>query len=436
MQNKNILYIIIANLLWSFIPVVVTELYTQVSLIMIIYLRFSISGIFLLFLAILIIAFNNKITHNEKISIRLLFKNILRRNRRFYRLRNLYYYALLGAVGIILQIIFFFQTLKTTSIIFTMSGFILCIIFISFYEGGVRADIFKAIYLVLLILAMGILIYIAAVGMNMKGNSLPIEGFIYLLLFSITISFLYITIDRDAYSKIEINSINLNKLYRIPRLLIKISLSFILGLIIVFPILLIISIIPIETNLTYEIKQFFTQIPLVFEILMRREIIYLIIFATIIPYLLVYTANVFWKNLSLTYSQWNSILNLIDPMGSIVFAVFLVNEYFPIGLLFIVLFIMLLAIILRYAHEVKNLVKALILLNIKKGAVKTLPLKILKYYGVISVGALAGTNDLLLNVRMNSIKDFNYLINERLRNLNEIKKISVIFINTIEIFER
>jgi hypothetical protein len=439
MKNKYILNIVIANLLWSFIPVVVTELYTEISIIMIIYLRFLVSGIMLFLLAILISFLNNNFTQNEKISIRLLFRNVFRRNRRFYRIKNIYYYSLLGAIGIILHVIFFYLTMKVTSIIFTMSGFLLSIIFIAFYEQETKSeklDIFKAIYLILMVFAIGLLIYVAALGANLNGQDLPIGGFIYLLIFSITISFLYISLDRDAYSKIEINAINLNKYYRIPRLLIKMSFSFILGLLCVFPFLIIISVIPINTDLTFESRLFFIQMGSIFQILARWEILYLIIFATIIPYLLVYTANVSWKTISLTFSQWSSILNLIDPMGSLIFAVVLVSEYFPIELLIIIIFVLILSIILRYAHEVKNLVRASILLTLEKGTIKTLPLKILKYYGVISIDALAGTHDLLLNVKTNSIKEFYYLINERLRKLNEIKNISILFINNIETFER
>ncbi|NHJ26197.1 MAG: hypothetical protein EAX89_16580, partial [Candidatus Lokiarchaeota archaeon] len=205
MQNKYILNIVIANLLWSFIPVVVAELYTEISIIMIIYLRFLVSGITLFFLAIFVSLINNRFTENEKISIRLLFRNVLRRNRRFYRIKNIYYYSLLGAIGIILHIIFFYLTMKTTSIIFTMSGFLLSIIFISFYEQETKSeklDIFKTIYLILMIFTIGLLIYVAALGANLNGQDLPIGGFIYLLIFSITISFLYISLDRDAYSKI------------------------------------------------------------------------------------------------------------------------------------------------------------------------------------------------------------------------------------------
>ena len=80
MQNKYIFNIIIANLLWSFIPVIVVDLYTEISIIMIIYLRFLASGIILLLLAILLSFINNKFTKNEKILISLLIRNLFRRN--------------------------------------------------------------------------------------------------------------------------------------------------------------------------------------------------------------------------------------------------------------------------------------------------------------------------------------------------------------------
>jgi DNA-binding Lrp family transcriptional regulator len=143
-----------------------------------------------------------------------------------------------------------------------------------------------------------------------------------------------------------------------------------------------------------------------------------------------------WRPTTLTFGQWSSILSLIDPMSSLILAVLLVSEYFPIVFLLITIFILILSIILRYAHEVKNLVRACILITLKKGELKDLPLKILKYYGVISVDYLAGTHDLLLNVKMNNIKEFYHLINLRLRKLNEVENILILFVNKIEQYER
>jgi DNA-binding Lrp family transcriptional regulator len=159
--------------------------------------------------------------------------------------------------------------------------------------------------------------------------------------------------------------------------------------------------------------------------------LFLIIFSTIIPYLLIFIANVNWKSENLTYSQWSSILNLIDPLGSIVFSVIFVNEYFPHELLIIVIFLLVFTFVIRYAHEVKNLVHAVILLRLEKGSVNRIALRVFKYYGITSTYALVGTQDLLLNVKTSSIKDFYNLINLRLKPLNEIKDIEILFINKI-----
>ncbi len=45
MQNKSISYTIIANLLWSFIPIVVLDLFNEISVLMVVFLRFFVSGI-------------------------------------------------------------------------------------------------------------------------------------------------------------------------------------------------------------------------------------------------------------------------------------------------------------------------------------------------------------------------------------------------------
>lgn len=315
-----------------------------------------------------------------------------------------------------------------------MIGFLLSVIFIAFYEKGVnfeKFDIFKALYIILLFFTILIFIFVGSIGAALKGRPVLLNGIIYLITFSIAISFLYIVINRDAYSGEEIKIIELNRNYKIPRFLIKMAFSFLFGIIFMIPLVLLIYIIPIETDLTYEISTFFVQFGNISQILIRGDMIFLIIFSTIIPYLLIFIANVNWKSENLTYSQWNSILNLIDPLASILFSVFFVNEYFPHELLIIVIFLLAFTFVIRYAHEIKNLVQAILLLTLKKGSINRIALRVFKYYGVTSTYALVGAHDLLLNVKMSSIKDFYNLINLRLKPLNEIEDIEILFINKI-----
>lgn len=435
MKNKFIINLILANLLWSFIPVIVEDLFLEVSIIMVIFLRFLISGFVLLILAVILVIINNRRSINESISLRFLFRNLFHKNRRFFDIKNISYYFYLGFFGVILNIIFFFLTLKTTSITFTMIGFLLSVIFIAFYEKGVnfeKFDIFKVLYIIILLFSIIILIFVGGTGAALQGRPILLNGIIYLLIFSISISFLYIVINRDAYSTEEIKIINKNKNYKIPRFLIKMSISFLIGVICMIPLTLIIYILPVRTDLTYEISTFFTQFRIIFLILGRWEIIFLIIFSTIIPYLLIFIANVNWKSENLTYSQWNSILNLIDPMGSIIFAVIIVNEYFPPELLIIIIFLLVFTFVLRYSHEVKNLVQAVLLLKLKKGSINRITLRVFKYHGIMSTYALVGIHDLFLHIKLSSIKDFYNLINTRLKPLNEIRDIEILFINKIE----
>lgn len=435
MRNKLLVNIIIANLLWSFIPVVVSTLFLEVSIIMVIFLRFLIAGIFLFILAIFLAIYNNKFTGNYKISIILLIKNIFHRNRRFYYIRNIFYYWLIGFIGIVLHIIFFFLMLKTTSVTFAMASSLLTIILIAFYEKGVnfeKFDIFKVLYIIMLIFSIIILIYVALTGLISQGGPISFNSFIYLILNSTTTAFLYISIDRDAYSKKEADNISVNKYYKIPRLFIKMAISFLLGSLSMILFVWIATTFSFAPELRAESFTFFNQLSNFFTIARRWEILYLIIFSTIIPYVLIFFANVNWKSEYLTYSQWNSILNLIDPLGSILFSVFLINEFFPIEFLVIVIFLLMITIIFRYAHEVKNLVKAFLLVSLKSENVKPTILKILKYYGVTSIYALIGTYDLLIDVKTNSIRDLYYLVNNRLKQIEEIKKIEILFINKVE----
>ena len=317
-----------------------------------------------------------------------------------------------------------------------MVGFLLSIIIIALYEKGInfeKFDIFKVLYLILLIFSIIILVFVSVIGGLLEAKPITFNGILYLIIFSITISFLYIAINRDAYSKEETKIISENRYYKIPKFLLKMSISFLLGIASMIPFIFIMGVIPFPNEVKYESIKFFRQFLSFFTILGRWEILYLIIFSTIIPYILIFIANVNWKSEYLTYSQWSSILNLIDPMGSILFTVILLRAYFPLELLIITIFLLVITIILRYAHETKNLVRAYLLITVKKGTFKPLILRILKYYGITKISALIGNYDILVEVKINSIKDLYFLVDKRLKPINEIKNIEILFINRIEL---
>lgn len=435
LPSKYLSNLVIANLLWSFIPIVILGLFSEISILTIIFLRFFISGIVLFVLAILLVFINNYLNKENKISLKELILNLRHKNKRFYRIRQYNYYFLIGFFGIILHILFFFLALKKTSIPFVMIGMLMTIIFISFYEKGVnyeKFDIFRILFIIMLLFTILIITFVSLQGAEIKNDPIELLGFIYLVLYSITGSFLYISIDRDSFSKKELINININKYYKIPRALIKMAISFISGVILLIPASILIALLPFETGITQEVIAFFNELQFIFVILGRWEILYLIIFATILPYLLIFLARVNWKTTNLTYSQWSSILGLIDPMNTLIFSVLIVNEFFPYGYLIIVIVFLVITIVLRYAHEVKNIVHAKILLKIEKGSLKLMPIKILKFYGVREIDSLIGEYDLMLHVKVNSFKDFHYLINRKLKLIDEILAIKVQFVEKIE----
>ena len=435
LPSKYLSNLVIANLLWSFIPIVVMGLFSEISILTIIVLRFFISGIILFVIAISLVFVNNYLNKEKRISLKELFLNLRHKNKRFYGIRQYNYNFLIGFFGIILHILFFFLALKRTSIPFVMIGMLLTIIFISLYEKGVnyeKFDIFRILFIVMLSFSILIITIVSLQGAEIKGDPIDLLGFFYLVLYSITGSFLYISIDRDSFSKKELINININKYYKIPRALIKMAIAFISGVIMLIAAALLIALLPLETDIIQEAIAFFNELQFIFVILGRWEIIYLIIFATILPYLLIFLARVNWKTTNLTYSQWSSILGLIDPMSTLIFSVLLINEFFPHGYLIIVIVFLVITIVLRYAHEVKNIVHAKILLKIKKGSLKLIPIKILKFYGIKEIDSLIGRYDLMLHVKVNSFKDFHYLINRKLKFIDEILAIKVQFVDKIE----
>jgi len=431
MQNKNILFLIIANILWSLIPVIVLGLFDEFSIITIIFLRFFFSAIVLLSLAIIFVFINNKYTSNERIGFKELFQFTISKNKDFFNLRYIYYIAILGFIGIILQLIFFFLALKFTSISLTMLGFQLSIVIIAFYEHGNKSeklDIFKALYLVVLIFSITIIILVKAEQTGITFSSL---GFLYIIIFTICLTFFHIIVTQDKFGKKEIKLINRNENYKIPRLLIKISFMFFAGIGLMFPFIIFLYLLPFQTDLTYEITNFFREIPTIHIILLRWEIIFLILFSTIIPYLLLFIAYAKWSPFHLTYRQWNSILSVIEPIGSILFGVLFNIEAFDTIFLIIVLFLLIMSILLRYIHESTNKVNALIMIKRSKGTMDKLALKLLKNDGVYCVQYLVGTYDMILSIKTNSIRELYYLVNDKIRKLMEIKEINILFINEI-----
>ena len=429
MQNKNFLIIIVSNILWSFIPVIVSGLFDEFSIITIIFLRFFFSAIVLLVFALLFVLFNNKNPSNHRIELKELFRFTLDKNKEFYNMRNIYYLTILGYFGIILQIIFFFLALKFTTISLTMIGFQLSIIIIAFYEHGNKSeklDLFKILYLIVLIFSIAIIIFVKS---EQSGVNITSSGFLYIILFAICLTFFHIVIAMDKYRRRELEIINRNENYKVPRLLIKVSLMFLTGIALMFPVLLILNMF--QTDLTPEIHQFFYEITIIPIILLRWEIISLIIFTTIIPYLLLFIAYAKWNPYSLTFRQWSSILSTIEPIGGILFGVIFGVESFDTLFLAVVLFLLILSILLRYIHESVNKVNALIAINLKQGNIERIPLKLLKYDGVSSVQYMVGTYDILLNIKANSLREVYYLVNEELKTLDAILNLKILFINKI-----
>lgn len=437
MQNKYILHLLAANLLWSLIPALVLGLFDEISIFMIIFLRFFISGVIFFIISLLYVFFNNKSTKIDemKIPLKMLFNFTKNKNRAFYNLKFIYYFAILGFFGLILQIIFFFFAMKVSTIALTMIGFQLSIVLVAFYEHGVKSeklDFFKILYLIILIFSIGIIMFVELQNPSKEVNGISFWGVFYIILFTILLSFFHISISKESYTKGEIKIVNINENYKKIRLIFKISLIFLTGIALMFPFLLIFYFLPFQGDLKTETIQFFGEFSILFQILFRWEILFLIVFSTIIPFLLIFIAQVNWSPYNLTYSQWGAILTIIEPIGGIVFGVLIANQYFPIEYLIIIVFLLMISLLFRYIHEEKNKVNAIILIKIKKGFLNILPVKLLKFDGVVGVNSLVGAHDLLINVKTNSIKDFYFLMDTQIRNLKGIKNIKkILFINKI-----
>lgn len=394
-----------------------------------------VSGVILFFLGILLVLYNNKHTNKQKISLAKLLTFLKAKNRELMNIRNIIYLFFLGFIGIFLHILFYFLTLKITSISFAMIAFQLTIITIAVYEHGRRLeklDFFKILYLFILIFC--ILIIIMVRFQDPSQGSVPISpiSIFYLIAFSIFMTFLLLGLGKDSYSSDEIIFLNKNETYKMVRLLMKISFIFFFAIASMFPFIITFYFIPIEVNLHEEIIYFFEELPNIGIYLFNWEMVVLIVFSTIIPYILLFTANLNWSSYNLTYGQWNSIVTVIEPTFALFLGVLLINEYFPIPFLAIVIFLLIISILLRYAHEAHNKVNAYILAECRLGYLNSIPPQLLKFESINSIQALAGTYDLLLNVKTNSIRSLYDLLNEQLVKIDGIINIEILFINKIK----
>ncbi|MFX1237203.1 MAG: hypothetical protein ACFFAS_15335 [Promethearchaeota archaeon] len=416
-----------ANILWGLIPVVVSDVFNGISVLTVIFFRFFTCGIVFLILTIILIVYNNRYTSRSFISTKIFLDMLKTGNKDFKNIINFAYFGVLGFLGIIMQIIFYFLALKLTSIGLVMLGFIMANVIIAAYQHGrsEKLDVFKLIYLSMLIFSILIIIYVKTT----ESSNFSLLGFGYIIGFTICLVFFHVFVNKDPYTQNELKIINDNKNYKIARLLFKLSLMFLIGTFIMFAFLLLMLIIPFEPVLISEIHLFFDQL-FDITIFFRWEILFIIVFSTIFPYLLVFFSYTNWSPYNLTYNQWSSILTVVEPITALLSGVLIVREYFPIEFLTITLFLLALSIVLRYIHERSVKVNACVLLSIKEGTMEELPLKLLTLGGINRIDMLIGNHDMILTVKKSSIKDFYYL-KEKLRNLEEIKKTTTLFINKV-----
>ncbi|MBN1800403.1 MAG: hypothetical protein JW891_02800 [Candidatus Lokiarchaeota archaeon] len=427
MQNKHHLYILFANILWGLIPVVVSDIFSEVSVLTVIFFRFFTCGIVFLIIAFGLLLINNRYTSKRRIPIKIFIDVLKTRNNLFRNFKNILYFGILGFLGIVMQIIFYFLALKLTSIGFVMIGFIVSTVLMAAYQHGKSEslDVFKLMYLSLLIVSILIIIYVK----TSESSNLSFIGLVYVIGFGVCLLFFHIYINRDPLAIDELKIISDNRNYKVIRLMFKLSFMFLLGIAGMFLFLLLMLLIPVEPILVSEIHLFFAQLADA-SIYFRWEILFIIIFSTILPYILIFIAYSFWSPYNLTYNQWTSIITVVEPMTALFFGAIFINEYFPTELLVITLFLLALSIILRYIHERSVKVNACVLLDIKEGCMEDLPLKLLGFSGITRIDMLVGKYDMILTVIKSSIKDFYYL-NEQLQNLEEIKKTTILFINKV-----
>jgi DNA-binding Lrp family transcriptional regulator len=159
---------------------------------------------------------------------------------------------------------------------------------------------------------------------------------------------------------------------------------------------------------------FWSQIGQLGPLFITPDGLFLIFGATVVPWTMFFVSEAYWPREALPFDTWGGILSIIEPIGSIVFAVWLLNEAFPAIYLFVVIVLLTLSILLRYYHETSGKVVAYIGIKLVPQREKQVYQDLYHIKEIISNYSVVGDYDLVLFVRAMNIIEFNKLVRERL----------------------
>jgi len=359
------------------------------------------------------------------------------RNKEFFNLPQWAYLLIVAVLGLNSMTILFFWGLKSIGVIVTSIGVIISLLIVTAINWGMGKESmskFKALYLVTLIGAAIILGIVSTSNSDSTAQTDQFEwgSLIILIAYSLTLSFFVISSGRDKPAIFEYPSIRNTAHYQLIRTFFKLGMLSLFAVLTFFPMLFILSILPINVAIQEEAIQFFIQLPLLWEIVINPYGLFLIVGCTIIPYFIFYVLAVNCPKHT-SFDLWVGVLQLSEPIINIILGVTVLGEEFPISWLLIIISLMLIAVFTRYLSETETTIFAIFLLKVNFQAKLPVMKKAFTFREVKQIQSLAGEHDLLIDTQFHSAKHFNRFIQKQLIPLSGLEKYELLMISGQEL---
>jgi hypothetical protein len=330
------------------------------------------------------------------------------------------FYSLLGVMLVTFSIpLYFFAITKFGVVITTIvinTGSLLIISLYNILNKEEQFDTLKFVYMTLLITS----VFTATFGRNVETTiTLNYEGTLTLVISVFTWILFMILTGKSTYKpKIKIDSelkrvADISNLSKLIRSLIQLFFTHILGTLFLFPLCILIILFGAESQIRIESLQFFTEITLnLSNLLVTPGMVFMVLFGTVIPYLLMFMSAAIWPKGSLKHDQWNSILALLEPLIGLYIGYLFWNELIHLDYMIFTTILLLSSIIIRYFYESKNTFDFFFFLKIQKNILSVIQF-LQKNHDIESIAVTCGDWDVIFKIKMRNMEKF-YIFTKKL----------------------
>jgi DNA-binding Lrp family transcriptional regulator len=428
MSLKKVLSaIVLTNLLWGIIPLPAVDAMKTYSLFTMIFFRFLYASLS----CILVVA----VIRERSPSVRGIGAYVKSFNRA-YRRWSVPQVVSLAIVGFMLSVslaLLFFSYNLVGVVISTMISEALTPVLIAFWswaKGTERMDILKGVYMASLVMAV-IVISVARVEVDVAIN--PI-GFVYVGISAVFWTMFIMLIAKDTPSRKEVEVVDFSAgSYKMARSTLKLGVTFLFGGLVIFPLTLILPPIAQLPELTAQCTRFYADLSTkLFSAAIDPNILSLSFVLTLIPYVLLYSAQAFWPKEALTFDQWTAILGLITPLVASYLGIFVIGEAIRMDYTLIATAFLLGSIALRYFHETTNKVVGYVFMQIDVAKKENVYSHLRAIRELHDIYAITGREcDVYSEVVTSNLNQFHLLVSQRIRTIAGIKKATVFLVQKI-----